>query len=431
MNRKVRKLFSLNSISCPLSLIQLFKHNISANPKQLYLTNLPKFAVKEMNRISYKTFFILIAFLCSKSQALAQKKILKSKLVQSLISKDTDSTKSASFIALPVLAYSPETGLEYGAWGNYIFVSEKSDSLVRSSSIGLITSFTTKKQANIKFDLNYWAPENKYHYIALVGYRNFPFNFYGIGDQTLNSDKILLTQKLLRINLEGEKLISKYYYAGLNAKFESFEYKSTSDNQVIDLESLYGSVGGKYLAIGISQAYDSRNSNTNTTKGLYARLKYSYAPNLWGAENFKGSLISLDLRSFFPLNKKLVIGLNSIFQSAISEKVPFYIMPQLGNDEMMRGYYQGRYRDKNLLTLQSELRYQIHPRIGLAAFAATGTVYHKGIDLSRLKYSLGSGVRYFFNIEHGANIRFDYAIGEKAHGEQRQSGFYIALGQAF
>lgn len=384
-----------------------------------------------MNSKSYKTFLILFVFLFPKSQVFAQKKILKSKFVQSLISKESDSTRSASFMALPVLAYSPETGLEYGLMGNYFFVSDKSDSLVRSSNVGLITSFTTQKQSNVKLDFNYWAPENKYHYIGLIGYRNFPFNFYGIGDQTLDKDKNLLTQKLFRINLEGEKLLSKNYYAGLNAKFESYEYKSNPEKEGIDLESIYGGQGGKYLALGISQAYDSRNSNTNTTKGLYGRIKYSYAPDLWGGENFKGSIISLDLRSFFPLNKKLTIGLNSIYQSTIGKEVPFYLMPQLGNDEMMRGYYQGRYRDKNLLTFQSELRYRLHPRIGLAAFAATGTVYHKEIDLSRLKFSFGSGVRYFFNIEHGAHLRLDYAIGEKIHGEQRQSGFYISLGQAF
>ncbi len=383
-----------------------------------------------MNRISYKTILILFVLLFPKSRVFAQKKFLQSKFVQSLISKDSDSTRSASIIALPVLAYSPETGLEYGVLGNYIFLSDESDSLVRSSEIGVITSLTSKKQSNIKLELNYWAPENKYHYVALVGYKNFPFNFYGIGDQTLDIDKSLLTQKLFRMNFEGEKLLSKNYYGGLNAKFESYNYKR-SENEVIDLENFNGGKGGKYIALGVSQAYDSRNSNTNTTKGLYGRIKYSYAPNLWGEENFKGSLVSVDLRSFFQLNKKFVIGLNSIYQSTIGKEVPFYMMPQLGNDEMMRGYYQGRYRDKNLLTFQSELRYRIHPRIGLAAFAATGTVYNDEIDLSRLKFSFGSGIRYFFNIDHGANIRFDYAIGEKRSGEQRQSGFYISLGQAF
>lgn len=380
---------------------------------------------------SYKTILILFVFLLLKNQVWAQKKILKSKFVQSFISTDSDSTRSASVIALPVLAYSPEPGLEYGLLGNYIFLSDKSDSLNRSSEIGIITSFTSKKQSNVKLALNYWSPKNKYHYIGLIGYRNFPFNFYGIGDQTLSQDKTLLTQKLFRINLEAEKLLSKNYYGGLNAKFESYSYKNSPESEGIGLDSFFGGKGGRYIALGISQAYDSRNSNTNTTKGLYGRIKYSYAPNLWGEQNFNGSLISVDLRSFFPLNKKFVVGLNSIYQSTIGENVPFYMMPQLGNDEMMRGYYQGRYRDKNLLTFQSELRVRIHPRIGLAAFAATGTVYHEELDLSRLKFSFGSGIRYFFNLEHDANIRFDYAIGEKPHGEQRQSGFYISLGQAF
>jgi outer membrane translocation and assembly module TamA len=123
--------------------------------------------------------------------------------------------------------------------------------------------------------------------------------------------------------------------------------------------------------------------------------------------------------------------LNCIYKSAIVKNIPFYLLPQFGNDEMMRGYYQGRYRDKNLLTFQSELRYRLHPRIGLAAFAATGTVYNKEIDLSHIKFSFGSGVHYFFNIEHDVSIRLDYAIGEKIRGEQRQSGFYFSLGQAF
>ncbi|HLT41069.1 MAG TPA: BamA/TamA family outer membrane protein [Sphingobacteriaceae bacterium] len=384
-----------------------------------------------MNKLSYKTFLILFVLLFTKNQAIAQKKILKSKFVQSFISKDKDSTKTASVIALPVLAYSPETGLEYGVLGNYVFTSDKLDSLTRSSDIGIISSLTSKKQSNVKLALNYWSPKNKYHYIALINYKNFPFSFYGIGDETLAANKSLLSQKLLRLNFEGERLILKNYYGGLNAQFESYVYKSTSENEGLHLGDFYGGKGGKYIALGVSQVYDARNSNTYTTKGLYGRIKYAYAPNLWGQDNFNGSLISLDLRTFFPLNKKLTLGLNSIYKSTLGKNVPFYLMPQLGNDEMMRGYYQGRYRDKNLLTFQSELRYRIHPRIGLAAFGATGTVYHKGMDLSKLKFSFGSGIHYFFNIEHNVNIRLDYAIGEKTQGEQRQSGFYISLGQAF
>lgn len=105
--------------------------------------------------------------------------------------------------------------------------------------------------------------------------------------------------------------------------------------------------------------------------------------------------------------------------------------PQLGSDEMMRGYYQGRYRDKNYLAVQSEIRYRVHPRIGMVAFIGAGTVYHDTINLSNFKLSGGGGLRYFFDLEHNSSVRFDYAIGEKNPGEKRQGGFYIALGQAF
>lgn len=384
-----------------------------------------------MNLNLCNTILLFIVFLFVTNQSFAQKGIFKSKFVQSLLSSKKDSTKSASIIILPALAYAQETGVEYGLLSSYSFYADKTDSLIRSSSIGLIATLTSKKQSNLKLSTDYWTTNNTYHYLADIRYRNFPFNFYGIGDATSEKEKDFLTQKLFRINIEGEKLVAKNYYAGLNAKFEHYRYETTSNVNVFDPNTYIGARGGKYLALGVSQVYDTRNSNTYTTKGFYGRLKYAYAPDIWGGDDFSGSIIDLNLRSFFPFSKKIVLGLNSIYQSTIGQDVPFYLMPQLGNDEMMRGYYQGRFRDKNLLTLQSEIRYRVHPRIGLVAFASSGTVYAKEIDLSRLKFAYGSGIRYFFSLEYDASLRLDYAIGEKRIGEQRQSGFYISLGQAF
>src|SRR5690606_17443549 len=108
-----------------------------------------------------------------------------------------------------------------------------------------------------------------------------------------------------------------------------------------------------------------------------------------------------------------------------------YLLPQLGNDEMMRGYYQGRYRDRNMAAIQSEVRYRIHPRIGLALFAAAGSVFPNLQALRSIKVSYGGGISYFFDIEHQSSVRIDYGAGEKRIGEKRQNGFYIALGQAF
>jgi outer membrane translocation and assembly module TamA len=106
-------------------------------------------------------------------------------------------------------------------------------------------------------------------------------------------------------------------------------------------------------------------------------------------------------------------------------------MPALGSDEMMRGYYNGRYRDRNLIAGQTELRYRLSDRIGVAGFAGTGTVFNHSFSFNDLKPNYGGGLRYFFDVEKGLSVRMDYGFGEKRPGEKRQSGLYLALGESF
>ena len=352
-------------------------------------------------------------------------------LIKKLTSSEKDSTRSPTLLILPVLGYAQETGLEFGLTGIYNFYVDKSDTSIFTSNLNTVVSYTTENQVNLKLESDIWTKGNEYHYIAAVRYKKYPFNYYGIGDQTRADEKVLLTQKFVQLNLEVEKKIVENYYGGINVLFENFNYRDESAEAAFDFNQVYGGSGGKYIAFGISQSYDSRNSNTETTKGLYGRMKYAYAPDFWGEENYTGGIFSLDVRTFFPLHKQVTIGFQGILDILTSKNIPFYLTPQLGNDEMMRGYYQGRYRDKNYLAGQSEIRYRVHPRIGLAAFLSAGTVYDGKIDLSHLKLSGGGGLRYFFDLEHNSSIRFDYAIGEKRQGEKRQGGFYLALGQAF
>jgi len=388
-------------------------------------------------------FLIIITFLCfgyqtsfsqEKRPGLYQRvmkgKLMQSKLAQKFISSEKDSTRSAGFVVLPLLGFAPETGLEYGLSGIYNFYLDKQDSLIRTSSIVLQGSLTTKKQSNLKLTSDLWTKGNDLHIISEIRYRDFPFNYYGIGDQTLRADKDSLIQKLFRFKLEGEKKIVRNYYAGLGIMYEHYDYRDQELGGIYDVSALYGKAGGKYLSFGISQLYDNRNSNIYTTKGYFARLVYHYAPNFWGEENHRGGRLNVDVRAFYPLTDKLTLGLQGTYDEYYG-KIPFYLYPQLGSDEVMRGYYPGRYRDKTLITSQAELRYRIHPRIGFAAFLGAGSVYNRKIDFSSLKPSYGGGLRYFFDLEHNSSIRIDYGVGEKRPGEPRQTAFYLSLGEAF
>ena len=93
----------------------------------------------------------------------------------------------------------------------------------------------------------------------------------------------------------------------------------------------------------------------------------------------------------------------------------------------MRGYYEGRYRDRQYLAGQAEYRFPLWWRIGGAAFAGMGDVAPDlgSFTFSSLKPSYGLGLRFMINKEEKVNIRLDYAWGKET------SGFYLEITEAF
>ncbi|MXV49407.1 BamA/TamA family outer membrane protein [Pedobacter sp. HMF7647] len=356
------------------------------------------------------------------------------KMIEKLLSNQKDTTRSSSFLILPALGYAQETGFEFGVGSIYSFYADKSDTTTRNSTLLGGVSVTTKGQFNFKIQPDIWTKGNKYHYMGELRYRNFPFNFYGIGDETNEADKDVLVQKLFRLEGSVEKRFAKHYYGGLNLSYENYRYRDKEAGGIYDAPdpAFTGRSGGNVIFAGISQILDTRNTNTYTTKGFYLKLNYSYAPDFWGGENYSGSKIEADLRNFNTIARNLVLGLNANFQALPGKNPPFYLLPQLGNDQIMRGYYGGRYRDENLLAAQTELRYKLSQRIGIVGFAGLGTVYaDKSLDFDNLKPSYGGGLRYFFDLARNLSVRFDYGVGEKRENEKRQTGFYFSFGEAF
>jgi len=381
-----------------------------------------------MNRFLTKTITLLSLIIFLGSNVFSQIKLIKK-----IFSSDADTSRKSSFLPLPVLAYSQETGVEFGVLSLYSFYTNRKDSITRTSQISGVATITTKKQTNFQLKADIWTPKNKFHYTGEIRHRNFPFNFYGVGNNTLAANENPLDQKIFKIIGGIEKQFGESRYSGFNIAYENYQFKDKSAGGILRSDpNILDKDGGKVLFLGFTQIYDSRNSNTYTTNGTFVRANYSYAPNIFGGDNFVGSLFKIDFSSFYPINKATTIGINAHFQSLNGESTPFYLLPQLGNDEMMRAYYTGRYRDENLMALQSEIRFRVHPRFGLVGFAATGNVFkRREFRLKDFKPNMGGGFRYFFDIEKGLSVRVDYGIGEKNPGEKRQSGFYLSLGEAF
>ena len=373
----------------------------------------------------YITLILLLASSCLTLKA--QPKFLPKFVRKMLFEKD--STRSASFFLLPVLSSAPETGLELGASALYSFYTDTSR-ITRVSNLFAYGTFTTEGQQRFSISSSYWMPQNRYHYTASISYINFPFNFYGIGNDTRKANEQRISEKRFKLNFSGEKRFGNLYL-GLVAGGYDYKYQIDNTGKPFEAElTPQERNGGSGLYVGPSVTFDNRNNNTYTTKGIHVNGYVNVMHGLYSDNSYKGSFINVEYTQFFILHKKLVLAFDIQEQSLLGSQNPFYLLPELGNDEMMRGYYNGRYRDKNMLAGQAELRYRLSDRIGLDGFAGTGTVF-KRFNINHLKPNYGGGLRYFFDTEKGLTMRVDYGFGEKPAGEKRQQGFYLSLGEAF
>jgi len=93
----------------------------------------------------------------------------------------------------------------------------------------------------------------------------------------------------------------------------------------------------------------------------------------------------------------------------------------------MRGYYKGRFRDKDILAVQAEYRVMVTKRIGVVGFAGLADVFpdFSEFNLKTIEYSVGTGIRYMVNKREGTTLRMDMAWGKA------NFGLYFTAQEAF
>jgi hypothetical protein len=377
-----------------------------------------------------KLFTLFILLFCFHS-AFAQLTFLP-KFIRQMYFRN-DSSRKPGLVLLPALSSAPETGLEFGGAALLSFYSDTLDRGTRVSNLFGYSTITTKGQTKLSLNASYWTPKNKFHLTGNISYYNFPFNFYGVGNNTKLSAKDFIKEKRYKGSLNGEKMVAKNIYVGFvsGALKYFYKYDKNPEGTLNTDPDVQDKRGGPNIYAGPSFTYDSRNNNTYTTSGMIISSYYNIMHGVFSNNSYKGGFFNIEYSQFFLLAKPLVLGVDIQEQSLTGSRSPFYLLPQMGSDEMMRGYYGGRFRDRNYLAGQTELRYRIDRRFGIVGFVGTGEVFHSDFTLPQLKPNYGAGLRYFFDIEKGLAIRMDYGVGEKPAGESRISGLYIALGQSF
>ena len=338
---------------------------------------------------------------------------------------DSTEERSNSLYALPVVFYTPETSLGFGVAGVYAFNFKDDLLTARPSSVQVVAAYTLQKQLLLYFPFTLFVDNGDYYTYGEIGYYRYVYKFFGIGNEVDPNVEETYGVNFPRIRLTALKRVHPKWYVGLRYWFEKFNITETDNEGMLAAGDITGSRGGVTSGPGLVALFDTRDNVFFSSDGWYVETLLQRNAG-WTGSDFNYTTFSVDASTFFRTRWDHIVALNAygITQSGAS---PFNQMALLGGSKRMRGYFEGRYRDQSMLTIQAAYRAILFWRIGAVAFASYGGVAPglSDIQLEDFRYTVGGGLRFVLDREKKINIRLDAGFGKNT------SGYYLTIGEAF
>ncbi len=317
-------------------------------------------------------------------------------------------TKAASFT------------LAGGVMGTYS--CDKKDSTLQRSFISAMLQGSVKGLASVNVVGRNYLKQDRWRLNYKLKAAYMPIDFWGVGyeagrhaeEENFNRTRIYFKPEVLYrigrtrlfVGLEGDV---NYVYA------HGISDKSRIDNQRT-----------KILAVGMGPTiqFDSRDNTASAHKGVFLRFYQLFYPNF--ANKYAFSMTDLTFSAYKQLWRGSVLAgeIHGMFNNG--DEVPWTMMAQVAEDTgRMRGYYEGRYNDRNLMEAQIELRQNVYKRIGVAIFGGAANVfdYFDNINWKHTLPNYGFGLRYAFKADTGLRLDFGFT--------NQKMGVVFSINEAF
>lgn len=365
----------------------------------------------------------------AKSNEIVLDSISKSKknIFQKVLSYFDDSNKPKTykkfdFSIIGGPHYSTDTKLGLGLVAAGLYRTNIGDTIMPPSNVSLFGDITTVGFYLLGIRGNHLFPNDRYRLDYTLYFFSFPSSYWGIGYDMGNDGSNCTQMKRWQAQIKSSFLIqlSKSLYMGPMLTYDFVRVKKVENPELLNGLPLRTSS----LGIGLSLVYDSRDVLTCPTKGYYVNISQSFRPQFIGN---KQAFHTTDIR-FCGYNKIWEGGILAYEARGIFNfgETPWSMMATLGNSYSMRGYYEGRYRDKHKLDTQIELRQHVWRRNGIVLWVGAGTIFDKfnSIRMNRILPNFGIGYRWEF--KKNVNVRLDYGFGKNG-----QKGFIFNINEAF
>ena len=348
--------------------------------------------------------------------------------------EDRTFEKKIDFSIIGGPSYSSTTKLGLGLMAVGLYRTDRTDSLTPPSNVSIFAagSITGFYSVGIRGNTIFRHDLNRLNY--KLQFYSEPSEFWGVGYYAgahHESDNFL--ENKASVDLRWTHRIARNLYAGAMVNFAYVTgSKFDDDKRSYLLDPSYPAAAVRYMnteyvntGIGLLAEYDTRDFQTNAYRGLYLSLDGTIFPKalntcggytLWRVEFtaasyhrvWRDGIVAVELRGEFN-----------------SAHTPWPFMARMGGDIRMRGYYEGRYTDLDMMVAQVELRQRIWRRIGAVVWAGAGNVFPRFSEFrwSQTLPNYGVGLRWEFN--NRENIRVDYGFG------RRTSGLVLQINEAF
>jgi hypothetical protein len=338
---------------------------------------------------------------------------------------EDEEEKTSFAVFYPVIFASPETG--FAAGGAVLFITnlQPNNPEIKPNQTNILAYYTQKKQFKIDGNTERYYRKNDVKLYLSANYSRFPCKLWGIGKNTTVEMEEEYTQVELTVNGDVMTEIFRHIFIGPYYRFSHFGITERESNGVLDNGTICGSDGSNISGVGMNFIFDSRDNILFPFSGQLFQLKYViYRKAFGGSTDFTQT--EFDFRNYVCLFEDNVFASQVKFVKSNGD-VPFQVFPKLGGSTVMRGYYEGRFRDKNYLAIQGEYRMPLFWRVGCVFFGGMGHVASdlKDLSVKDLRTSGGVGIRYSMIEGQFVNLRFDVGFCEEGYA------YYVNYREAF
>lgn len=317
--------------------------------------------------------------------------------------------------------YSEDTKFGIGMVAAGLYRLDPSDSLLAPSDVSLYGNVSTSGFYLVGIRGNNLFPGDRYRLLYNMNFFSFPGAFWGIGYEMGDNDDNVsqYTRQQYSVKLNFLIRTARNFYIGPIASYDYIEGKKFDRIELLEGQDRVTQT----IGAGVTLAYDTRDVSTAPARGIYVKGEQRFFPAFlgnryafsrtdlifdWYKAVWKGGVLAFDFHSEFNYGR-----------------VPWTMLATLGGSYRMRGYYDGRYRDRNLVEAQVELRQKVWRRNGIALWVGAGNVFHD-FDTFRWSQTLPNfGVGYRWEFKKRVNVRLDLGFGRNG------SGFIFNINEAF